>query len=124
MKVIVKRELLEAVLENAKTLHPREMLLLLRGKKKSEVLTVEELVIPPFATHGVGFAGFPMHMLPIDFSLVGSVHSHPSACLQPSMVDLNRAFGRILMIVAFPYKDLQSVAVYDREGKRLELSVE
>lgn len=121
LTVSMSRELLEAILNNAKSMHPKEMLLLLRGKLKNGVLNIEELVIPPLATYGAGFTGFPMHMLPIDFSLVGTVHSHPSGSLQPSTTDLNRAFGKILMIVAFPYQGLQNIVVYNREGKRLEL---
>jgi proteasome lid subunit RPN8/RPN11 len=121
LKVSISRELLEAILDDAKLMHPKEMILLLRGKTKGGILNIEELIIPPLATHGVGFAGFPMHMLPLDFSLIGTVHSHPSSSLQPSVTDLNKAFGKILMIVAFPYRSLRDVAVYNREGKRLDL---
>lgn len=42
-------ELLETIFEGAKQLYPRETILLLRGKKSSDVILVEELVVPPLA---------------------------------------------------------------------------
>jgi hypothetical protein len=46
--------------------------LLLRGKKKKDAIKVSDLVIPPLATHGNSFSSFPFHMLPIDFSIIGT----------------------------------------------------
>ncbi|MCJ7698859.1 Mov34/MPN/PAD-1 family protein, partial [Candidatus Bathyarchaeota archaeon] len=80
----VSRELLSTILEGARTLHPRENILLLRGKKNKDTIEVSDLIIPPLADHGNHFATFPLHMLPIDFSIVGTVHSHPSGNLRPS----------------------------------------
>ena len=121
--VSISRGALVSILENARLLHPREGILLLRGKVGKDGIVVSEVLVPPLATYGKGFASFPMHMMPIEFSIVGSAHSHPSGSLTPSVDDLNRSFGRIIMIVAFPYLGEESVAVYDREGKRLMLKV-
>jgi len=95
----------------------------LRGKVGKDGIVISEVLVPPLATYGKGFASFPMHMMPIDFSIVGSAHSHPFGSLTPSVDDLNRSFGRIIIIVTFPYLGEESVAVYDREGKRLTLKV-
>jgi proteasome lid subunit RPN8/RPN11 len=121
--VAMDDELLKHILECAKKLYPRETIMLLRGKAKKEVLTVSELVVPPLATYGQGFANIPLYMLPMDFSIIGSVHSHPSGNLRPSVGDLNHFFGRILMIVGFPYIDINNVAVYDRNATKLTLQV-
>jgi proteasome lid subunit RPN8/RPN11 len=121
--VVMDDELLKHILECAKRVYPRETIALLRGKVKKEVLTVSELVIPPLATHGRGFANIPLYMLPMDFSIIGSVHSHPSGNLRPSVGDLNHFFGRILMIAGFPYVDVSNVAVYDRNATKLTLQV-
>jgi proteasome lid subunit RPN8/RPN11 len=59
----------------------------------------------------------------MDFSIIGTVHSHPSGNIQPSSVDLNHLFGRILMIVGYPYADESCIAVYDSDGERLTLNV-
>ena len=121
ISVLVDRELLQTVFEGARRLYPKEMILLLRGKKKKNLVKVSELVVPPLATYGSNFANIPLHMLPIDFSIVGTVHSHPSGNLTPSTADLNHVFGIILMIVGFPFADERNVAVYNRNGEKLTL---
>lgn len=121
--VSTSQELLDAIFEGARRLYPRETILLLRGKKVKDAIRIVDLVIPPLATYGHGFANYPLHLLPIDFSLVGTVHSHPSGNKTPSDVDFNHFFGRILMIVGYPYANEQDVAVYNSHGEKLPLQV-
>jgi proteasome lid subunit RPN8/RPN11 len=119
--VSIDQELLKLIFETAKRLYPRETLLLLRGKKEKCIIRVSELVVPPLANYGRGFASVPFHMMPIDFSIVGTAHSHPSGNLTPSIGDLNHAFGSIIMIVGFPFANGQNIAVYNRNGEKLIL---
>jgi proteasome lid subunit RPN8/RPN11 len=121
--VSMSQELLDSIFEGAKRLYPRETILLLRGKKVKDVVRIVDLVVPPLATYGHGFANYQLHLLPMDFSLVGTVHSHPSGNITPSDVDFNHFFGRILMIVGFPYASEQNVAVYNTYGEKLPLQV-
>jgi proteasome lid subunit RPN8/RPN11 len=121
--VVIKREALEHILRNASVMHPREMILLLRGKTSKSQVTITDLIVPPLATHGRGFSGFQPYMLPMDFSIMGTVHSHPSGVAKPSLEDLHHSFGRIIMIVAFPYNKEENVAVYNHAGERLILKV-
>jgi proteasome lid subunit RPN8/RPN11 len=121
--VSMSGELLDSIFEGAKRLYPKETFLLLRGKKSKNEIAISDLVVPPLAVYGYGFANLPFHMLPMDFSVVGTVHSHPSGNIMPSSVDLNHFFGRILMIVGFPFADTQNVAVYDSKGEKLQLQI-
>jgi proteasome lid subunit RPN8/RPN11 len=123
LTVSMSAELLESIFEGAKRLYPKETFLLLRGKKSKGTIHVSDLVVPPLAVYGYGFANLPFHMLPMDFSVVGTVHSHPSGNINPSSVDLNHFFGRILMIVGFPFASAQNVAVYDSKGERVTFQV-
>ena len=123
LTVSAPRDLLDAILGGAKQLYPRESFLLLRGKKNKNVISISDLVVAPFSVHGRGFASYPTHMIPMDFSIVGTVHSHPSGNTQPSSVDLNHMFGRILMIVGYPFTDERCVAVYGSDGEKLALNV-
>ncbi len=123
VKVFIPKSLLDTILEGAKQLYPRESFLLLRGKKSKGIVTVSDLVVAPFAVHGRGFASYSTHMLPMDFSIVGTVHSHPSGNIRASNVDLNHMFGRVLMIVGYPYTDERCVAVYNSNGEKLPLNV-
>jgi len=121
--VSMSAELLESIFEGAKRLYPKETFLLLRGKKSKDTIRVSDLVVPPLAVYGLGFANLPFHMLPMDFSVVGTVHSHPSGNINPSSIDLNHFFGRVLMIVGFPFAIAQNVAVYNSKGERLPFQV-
>jgi len=122
-EVTIPREILVMLLESARTLHPKETIFLLRGKATKNSMIISELIIPPAATYGRGFSTFPMHMLPMDFSIIGTVHSHPSGSLAPSSTDLNNSMGKVIIIVAFPYQGKENVAAYNRDGKSLSLQV-
>lgn len=124
MKVAyLKQSVIRNLLNYARDLHPKESILLLRGKVSKDEVFINDTVIPPLATHGEGFSTFPLQMLPIDFSIVGVAHSHPSGVLTPSVNDLNQFYGRIMVIVAFPYQSERNIAVFDREGKALRFQV-
>jgi proteasome lid subunit RPN8/RPN11 len=119
--VSISLELLDSIFEGAKRLYPKEVFLLLRGRIIKNEILITDLVVPPLAVYGYGFANLPLHMLPADFSIVGTVHSHPSGNIQPSSADINHFFGRILMIVGFPFADRQNVCVYNSKGDALPI---
>lgn len=123
MSISVSDELLQTILEGARRLYPREMILLLRGQKRKSELRISEVLVPPLATHGPNFAEVRLHMLPMDFSIIGTVHSHPSGNLTPSHTDLNHLFGIVLMIVGFPFTDERNAAAYNRNGEKLSLQI-
>ena len=112
-------DVLKGLLAYAAHMHPREIFLLLRGEQADDMLIVKEFILPPLTTHGVGFTSFPLWLLPSDPSIIGSVHSHPSGSLTPSSEDLNHFYGRIMVIVAFPYRRLEHVAAYGKNGEKL-----
>ncbi len=119
----VPKDILDAIYDGAKQLYPRESFLLLRGKKSKGIIKITDLVLAPFAVHGQGFAHFNPYMFSGDYSLVGTVHSHPSGNISPSHVDMNYFFGRILMIVGYPFEGPNSVAAYDSNANRLSIEV-
>lgn len=121
--ISMNKELLEAILEGARRLYPKETILLLRGRKNKNSIEISDLLVPPLAKYGQGFSSLPLHMLPMDFSIVGTAHSHPSGNLMPSHTDLNHFFGVILMITAFPFRNEENVAAYNRSGEKLTLHV-
>jgi proteasome lid subunit RPN8/RPN11 len=123
VKVSMSEKLLDSIFEGARQLYPKETILMLRGKKSKDTIRITDLIVPPLATYGHGFASYPFHLLPMDFSLVGTVHSHPSGNKMPSNIDLNNFFGRILMIVGYPYKTDQDVVVYNHEGEKIPIQV-
>ncbi|MEM2110790.1 MAG: Mov34/MPN/PAD-1 family protein [Candidatus Bathyarchaeia archaeon] len=121
--VKVNQQVIDSILSYAKSCHPKEGILLLRGKVKKDEIVVEEVEIPPLAVHGDGFSNFPLYMLPVDLSVIGTAHSHPSGVLYPSIVDLNHFYGRVMIIAAYPYISKRDVAVFNGKGDPLEYKI-
>jgi proteasome lid subunit RPN8/RPN11 len=102
--------------------HPHEIILLLRGKVGRDAIAIDDFLLPPMAVSGARFAEFPLHVLPIDFSIVGTAHSHPSGVLSPSVGDLNNFYSRVMMIMANPYM-IANVAAFNAKGERISIRV-
>ena len=115
--------ILEAIFAGAKELYPRESFLLLRGNKKKGVISITDLILAPFAAHEEGAVHFNPYMFAGDYTLVGTVHSHPSGNISPSHVDLNYFFGRVLLIVGPPFTGKDCIAAYDSEGDQVPIEV-
>lgn len=119
----IKSKCLDMILECAKSNYPNEFGGLLRVDMEKKD-TIIELVMLPGTISGESHAIFKLHMLPIDFSIVGTVHSHPSYSAQPSSADLQlfRKHGRVHVIAAIPY-DKTSWKAYNHIGEELDLKV-
>jgi len=119
----IKRECLSLIFECAKSNFPNEFGGLLRVDINNKD-TIIEIVILPGTVSGDSHAIFQMHMRPIDFSIVGTVHSHPSPFAQPSDADIQLfgKYGKIHIISASPFNE-DSWKAYDHNGKKLNVTV-
>jgi proteasome lid subunit RPN8/RPN11 len=121
--VVITRMAANGIISYSKGLHPNEAILILRGKASHEQVTVDGLIIPPFASSGPYYSGFSNFFLPYDSSYVGTAHSHPGGSNRPSLEDLNRGFyGSVSIIIAYPYED-DTMAAYDETGSALEIQL-
>jgi proteasome lid subunit RPN8/RPN11 len=120
--ILIDQEVFMAMHEFARNNHPNEIILLLRGKREGDDLHVTDFLLPPFGTGGRGFASFPTHMLPIDFSIIGTAHSHPSGVLQPSTADFHNFYGRVMMLLGPPYDKLRAAA-YNKNGDLIPIKL-
>lgn len=123
-KVVLKKDARNGILSYCKMKHPSEGILILRGKSRKGVITINGLVIPPFSYSDQTFAGFPQSFLPLDLSYVGSAHSHPSGSAEPSVTDLHNFFGLVSIIVRSPYEKNEDIFAWDSEGNQLEIIFE
>ena len=108
-----------SILTSALDMYPRETILLLRGKAEKEQILISEILIPPLASHGRRFSGFSNVMLPMDLSVMGISHSHPSGVLKPSIHDLNHFYGRVMVITAYPFQSYNDIAVFNGNGDKI-----
>jgi proteasome lid subunit RPN8/RPN11 len=95
---------------------------LLHTKKNGEI-RIDGLVVPPFASSGPYYSGFPTNELPMDLSYIGTAHSHPGSSNRPSLQDLNNFFGFVSIIISYPY-EYDTIAAYDRNGNNIRLIIE
>ena len=110
----IRRKTLRMILEASKDTYPKEFAAILRAEEG----VIEELLLLPGTVSGDVHAIFQLHMLPIDFSVVGTIHSHPSGSYNPSDADrqLFSHFGRVHIIVGHPYTE-RTWRAYDHDGK-------
>ena len=121
-EVILKKDVRDGILSFCKIKHPNEGILILRGKSKKGVITIDGLVIPPFAYGGETSSGFPHYQLPADTSYVGIVHSHPSGSAKQSLTDQQNFWSLISLIVKYPYDD-DDIFAWDSKGNSVKLTV-
>jgi len=116
----IKRNVIETIIEAAKNTHPKEFFALLGS---TDGKTIDELIIVP-AVYGYGHTLIKAGLIPVDFNIAGSVHSHPGPANVPSNADLHSfpGFGRIHLIIAWPF-NIGSIKVFDSAGKELEWKV-
>lgn len=119
----ITHECLDLILECAKSEYPNEFGGLLRVDT-DEKNTITELVILPGTISGDSHAIFRMHMLPIDFAIVGTVHSHPSHSNHPSNADLQlfQKHGKVHIISANPFNEF-SWKAYNYRGEEIDMDI-
>jgi proteasome lid subunit RPN8/RPN11 len=116
----IKRETIEMILEASRDVHPNEFGAILRAEEG----VITEIMLLPGTISGSRSAIFQLHMLPIDFTVVGTAHSHPSGSIRPSGADiaLFQKFGYIHIITGVPF-DKDSWRAFDLYGEPIDLEV-
>lgn len=116
----IDRETLRFILEASRSSHPREFVGVLRAAGD----VIKEILMLPGTLSSDKSAVLRLHMLPIDPSACGTVHSHPSSSASPSGEDLRlfSKFGYVHIVVAFPY-DESSWKAYNHRGEDIKLEV-
>ncbi len=119
----ITQNCLNLILESARSTFPREFGGLLRRDPDAKD-TIIEVVLLPGTISGDSHAIFRLHMLPVDFDVVGTVHSHPSYHPIPSEADiaLFGKFGKIHIIAARPYNQ-SSWKAFDYQGNEYQLTI-
>jgi proteasome lid subunit RPN8/RPN11 len=116
----ITTDCLHLIMEASRSTHPREFAGLLSAEKG----VISEVVILPGTISGSAHAIFQLHMAPVDFSLVGTVHSHPSysSLASDADIELFRKYGRVHIIIAQPYME-DSWRAYTGQGEEFHLDI-
>ncbi len=118
--VRIRLPALQSALLACRNVYPHEFIGLFREKNG----VLEELMLAPLAEYGRAHSSFSEIHLPLDPSLVATLHSHPNGVLLPSKQDVRffSSRGKWHFISGYPYR-LQDVACYDNKGKRVMIEV-
>jgi proteasome lid subunit RPN8/RPN11 len=97
----IRRHVLDLIMEASKASYPNEF----GGMLRVEDGIIDELILAPGTEGGATAAIFQLHMMPVDMSIVGTIHSHPSPIPYPSAADTNlfERYGRIHIITGHPF---------------------
>ncbi len=117
----ITRRALDSALASAASSYPNEFGGVLRADPPG---VISEILHLPGTTAGRRHANFQLYMLPVDLTVVGTVHSHPSGALQPSDADLRlfRGWGRRHLILGAPFGP-GAWRAYDGNGRETRLAV-
>jgi len=94
VEICILEYVVDSILTYSKSMHPREAILLLKGK-----------------------------MDILDMHILGTVHSHPSGALVPSLTDLNMLYGGLMIICSYPYSGMDCMKAYDAKGREIPLRI-
>jgi proteasome lid subunit RPN8/RPN11 len=122
-RVIVKRTVIEDIMEFAKANSRREFIALLEGTVDDGKAIVTGVLYQPFTSSEYKAV---VHInLPMTSSSIGSVHSHPSGGNTPSGQDLLMftRTGIVHLIICYPFRE-QDIACWDLHGNRTQFIVE
>lgn len=116
----ISRKTLNMIIESAKDAHPEEFA---AGMREIDGI-ISELILVPGTISGPSSAILKLHSLPIDYSIVGVVHSHPSPSPSPSQEDLEMfsRYGKLHIIMAYPYQT-DTWQAYNATGDKVELEL-
>lgn len=120
----ISKRCLDLIVASSRSSYPKEFGALLRVDEE-EKTTITEVVLLPGTISGNAHAIFKLYMLPIDYSVVGTVHSHPSSISRPSMADLELFghFGRVHLIVGVSASGQVSWRAFDHNGNIMDVQV-
>ncbi len=116
----MRKKVLRLIMESSKSSYPNEFGAFLRAKHH----IIYEIVLLPGTISGGSAVIYNLLAKPIDFTIVGSVHSHPSGFPIPSGADMEMfaRTGDIHIIVAYPFT-MESWKAYNRNSEEIEVKI-
>jgi len=123
-EIIMKKELIENIINIAKDSYPKEFLAWMIGNNRKGVLMIENLEMQTYYANN-NSAIFEPTWLPNTSNIIGTVHSHPGYSNRASRADL-RVFnkrGLIHAIICMPYTQ-ETIQFYDKYGEKINIKIE
>jgi len=117
----IKKNLLLDAIHSAERYLPAEYICFLGGNRKKEL--VLEIIFLPSNTSETS-ASIDEYSIPIDETILGSLHSHPFSTNCPSRQDKKFFLKYPLnLVLGFPYS-IENIGFYDQNGERINVLIE
>jgi len=117
----IKERTILSIMELSKSAMPNEFSGLLVGDPDSRV--INDIYIIPATVNGPASSTIRQDLVPLSFSIVGSVHSHPQQSSLPSSADMRFFQSKYINIIShFPFNKYDFSA-YDSKGQRVALEI-
>jgi len=119
--VYITKELIDELLLGCRNAYPNEFFALLASDSKK---AIDNYVVVPLFYQTENSVSYRTDLLPLGFSIAGSIHSHPSGSNRPSNADLHSFAkqGSCHFIVGSPFT-LDYLACYDYQGNSLNIQI-
>mgnify|MGYP003974405827 CR=1 FL=1 len=115
----IKRNLIEDAFEAANNFLPKEFMCFLSGDNKTQ--KIKEIVILP-TYNGETFSSVDMNTMPLDETIIGSLHSHPNGFAVPSTADKN-FFKRFKINLILGVGIQKNVRFFDNTAKEILIEI-
>lgn len=121
-RVVIDKEVIEAIIELAEQTLPKEFIAFLEGKVNKRVLRITRLNYQEYVANP-SYTVYKMDF-PLTSNIVGTVHSHPGYSNKPSKADLHSFSkkGLVHLIISMPYR-VENIKAYDINGNVIEYEV-
>ena len=123
-RIIIDREVIDAIIELAQMTTPNEFIAFLEGKlEQKKNLRIHGLAYQEYFANE--HSTLTKINFPITSRIVGSVHSHPGPSNKPSGADLHffSKRGMVHLIIAKPYRE-KDIQAYTANGEKVGFGVE
>ena len=124
-QIVIKKELLEGLMDICKETHPHKLVGLLGVKKGivTEYILPSRVCTDPFKD--IYFWGQQSCSIPLDFSHEGTFISRPSGELSTNeKLDIVFKRRRFTLLLAYPYNSLNCLKCFDRYRNNLKLVIQ
>ncbi len=113
----IKKNVIDAAFEASNNYLPDEFMCFLGGDKKSQI--INEIVLLP-TYNGKTFSSINLGTIPIDETIVGSLHSHPNGCSKFSDADKN-FFKRFEINIILGVGKNNEITFYDNKSNKINV---
>jgi len=117
----IKKQTILTIMELSKQAYPNEFSGMLVGNKDNKL--IDDIYIIPATINNHDSSTIRTDLIPMSFSVIGSVHSHPSSSSKASRADISFFQSKTINIISrYPYS-LVDFSVYNHKGETISLEV-